>query len=63
MTGWGLTDDKGLTVPTEAVTPTEVTLAEIAAAAQREQLQTLVAALKAHPDLAHQVASMLRSTL
>lgn len=64
MTGWGLTDDKGpVTVPGTATTPTEATLAEVAALAQREQLKQLAAALRAHPDLAAQVFGMLRSSL
>lgn len=62
MTGWGLTDDKG-SVTVAGTTPTAATLAEVATAAQREQLVQFAAALRAHPDLAAQVYAMLRSSL
>lgn len=63
MTGWTTESDTVMKVATTAVvTPSEATLAEVAAKAQREQLLSLVAALRAHPDVAAQVYAMLRSS-
>lgn len=64
MTGWGMEQDKGvkITTTTEGPGPTPATLAEVASAAQRWQLTTLVDALKAHPDLAAQVYLALRQS-
>lgn len=60
MTGWGTTQDRLNATPTERPTPTPATLAEVATAAQRWQLTTLLEALKAHPDLAAQLYLTLR---
>lgn len=63
MTGWGLQEDNELVkVPTKATSPTPETLAEVAAASQRAQMQTLIEALVAHPDLAAQLYAMLRKS-
>lgn len=61
MTGWGKADTVTIQPPTsEGKAPSAHTLAEVATAAQRWQLTTLVEALTAHPDLAAQVYAALR---
>lgn len=62
MIGWGL--EKAVRIVAESeerkTVPTELTLTEAAAAAQRAQLQTLVEAVSAHPDLAAQLFAALK---
>lgn len=65
MTGWeqDKNDSRIGTQPAVwTMPPTEATLAEIAVRGQRQQLEQLVTALEAHPDLAARVWLALRSS-
>lgn len=60
MTGWDTFKDNITRTPDTVVKPAPVTLTELAASGQRAQLEQLIDALVAHPDLAARLYVALR---